>query len=274
MNWDHAVSWGRGVWVSVSDIGRVGQPEFAQFCERSTAAKKTVGVYVPVREQFENRSAKQNQESREIAPWKPSAQHTPKPKTTEKQPAAQSHRTAVQQSTPTAKMAETPAALDSALEATTSADARVPSAAADTEIINVGSASSTDGGVGLSGGAFGQSLSPITEQTAVGPGCSRTFSKPFPGACLCVIPCFYVRSPCFARVCSRWYSMFRYLVIFRLFLKCPQQSTYYCRFESSLRAGVCIIRCMLCRISVQLLCKNLYDYSSILGERGFYANGI
>ena len=27
MNWDHAVSWGRGVWVSVSDIFRVGQPE-------------------------------------------------------------------------------------------------------------------------------------------------------------------------------------------------------------------------------------------------------
>ena len=27
MNWDHAVSWGRGVWVSVSDIGRVGQTE-------------------------------------------------------------------------------------------------------------------------------------------------------------------------------------------------------------------------------------------------------
>ena len=24
MNWDHAVSWGRGVWVSVSDISRVG----------------------------------------------------------------------------------------------------------------------------------------------------------------------------------------------------------------------------------------------------------
>ena len=24
MNWDHAVSWGSGVWVSVSDIGRVG----------------------------------------------------------------------------------------------------------------------------------------------------------------------------------------------------------------------------------------------------------
>ena len=24
MNWDHAVNWGRGVWVSVSDIGRVG----------------------------------------------------------------------------------------------------------------------------------------------------------------------------------------------------------------------------------------------------------
>ena len=24
MNWDHAVSWGRGVWVSVSDIGRAG----------------------------------------------------------------------------------------------------------------------------------------------------------------------------------------------------------------------------------------------------------
>ena len=29
---------------------------------------------------------------------------------------------------------------------------------------------------------------------------------------------------------------------------------------------------MRCKISVQLLCKNLYDYSSILGERGFYAN--
>ena len=27
MNWDHAASWGRGVWLSVSDIGRVGQPE-------------------------------------------------------------------------------------------------------------------------------------------------------------------------------------------------------------------------------------------------------
>ena len=27
MNWDHAASWGRGVWVSVSDIGRVGQTE-------------------------------------------------------------------------------------------------------------------------------------------------------------------------------------------------------------------------------------------------------
>ena len=28
MNWDHAVSWGRGVWVlSASDIGRVGRPE-------------------------------------------------------------------------------------------------------------------------------------------------------------------------------------------------------------------------------------------------------
>ena len=24
MNWDHAVSWGRGVWVSVGNIGRVG----------------------------------------------------------------------------------------------------------------------------------------------------------------------------------------------------------------------------------------------------------
>ena len=27
MNWDHADSWGRGIWVSVSDIGRVGKPE-------------------------------------------------------------------------------------------------------------------------------------------------------------------------------------------------------------------------------------------------------
>ena len=126
-------------------------------------------------------------------------------------------------------MAETPAALDSALEATTAADSRVPSAAADIEIIDVGSASSKDG-VGLSGGALGQSLSPVTKQTAaaVEPGCSRTFSKPSPGACLCVFPCFffYVRYPCFARVCSRWYSVFRSLVIFGLFLKCPQQSTY------------------------------------------------
>ena len=30
---------------------------------------------------------------------------------------------------------------------------------------------------------------------------------------------------------------------------------------------------MLCTVSVQLLCKNLYDSSNILGERGFYANG-
>ena len=108
----------------------------------------------------------------------------------------------------------------------------------------------------------------------MGPRCSRTFSKPSPGACLCVIPCFfYVRSPCFARVCSRWYSVFRSFVIFRLFSKCPQKS-FFCRFESSLRAGVCIMCCMLCTISgVQLLCKRLYEYSSILGERGFYANG-
>ena len=151
----------------------------------------TVGVYVPVREQFENRSAKKNKESREIALWKPSAQHATKPKTTGKQHSStesqnSSHR-----------------------------DHR-----------RVGSASSTDGGVGLSGGALGQSLSPVTEQTTVGPGCSHTFSKPSPGACLCVIPCFYVRSPCFARVCSRWYSVFRSLVIFRLFSECPQQSTY------------------------------------------------
>ena len=27
MNWDHAINWGRGVWVSVSDVGRVDQPE-------------------------------------------------------------------------------------------------------------------------------------------------------------------------------------------------------------------------------------------------------
>ena len=65
-------------------------------------------------------------------------------------------------------MAETPAALDSALEATTAADARVPSAAADTEIIDVGIASSTEGGVVSSGGAFGQSLSPVAKQTPVG----------------------------------------------------------------------------------------------------------
>ena len=101
-------------------------------------------------------------------------------------------------------MAETAAALDSALEATTAADARVPLAAADTEIMDVGSASPPDGGVGLSDGALDQSLSPVTEQTPVGPGCSRTFSDRSPGACLCVIPYFYVHSPCFTRVCSRW----------------------------------------------------------------------
>ena len=119
-------------------------------------------------------------------------------------------------------MAVTPTALDRALEATMAADARVPSAAADTENMGVGNASSsTDGGVGLSGGALGQSLSPVTEQTPIGPGCSRIFSDRSPGACVCVTSCFYVRSPCFARVCSRWCSVFRSLV--RLFLKCPQQ---------------------------------------------------
>ena len=187
-------------------------------CNYYNTTINSVGVYVPAREQFENRSAKQNQKSREIAPWKPSAQHTPKPKTTGQQhisTESQNSSPAVQQSTPTAKMTETPAALDSALEATTAADARVPPAAADTEIIDVGSASSTDG-VGLSGGALGQSLSPVTEQTAVEPGGSRTFSKPSPGASLCVIPCFYVRSPCFARVCSRWFLGFRCLVIFEV----------------------------------------------------------
>ena len=40
---------------------------------------RKIRVYVRVREQIENLAAKQNQESREIAPWKPSAQHTPKP---------------------------------------------------------------------------------------------------------------------------------------------------------------------------------------------------
>ena len=165
-----------------------------------------VCVYVPVREQFENRSAKQNQESREISPWKPSAQHTPKPKTSGKQHSITESQTnsspAVQQSTPTAKMAETPAALDSALEATTAADVRVPSAAADTGIIDVESASSsTDGGVGLSGGPLGQSLSPVTEQTAVEPGCRRTFSNPSPGACLCVRYSLLLRS--LSLFCSR-----------------------------------------------------------------------
>ena len=71
------------------------------------------------------------------------------------------------------------------------ADARVPSAAADTETIGVGSASSsTDGGVGLSGGALGQSLSPVTEQTPVGPGCSRTFSDRSPGRACALLLAF------------------------------------------------------------------------------------
>ena len=57
------------------------------------------GVYVPVTETFENRSAKQNQESSAIAHWKPSAQHALKPaRQQESSAAASSHRTAVQQS--------------------------------------------------------------------------------------------------------------------------------------------------------------------------------
>ena len=41
MNWDLAVSWGRGGWVSVSDIGRVGQPELKQ-SPQATRGKKTL----------------------------------------------------------------------------------------------------------------------------------------------------------------------------------------------------------------------------------------
>ena len=41
MNWDLAVSWGRGVWVSVSDIGRVGQPELEQ-SPQATRGKTTL----------------------------------------------------------------------------------------------------------------------------------------------------------------------------------------------------------------------------------------
>ena len=41
MNWDLAVSWGRGVGVSVSDIGRVGQPELKQ-SPQATRGKKTL----------------------------------------------------------------------------------------------------------------------------------------------------------------------------------------------------------------------------------------
>ena len=36
MNWDHAVSWGRGVWVSVRDIGRVGQPKLKHIRREKT----------------------------------------------------------------------------------------------------------------------------------------------------------------------------------------------------------------------------------------------
>ena len=95
-----------------------------------TVHSAQIRVYVPAREQTENLAAKKNQESREIAPWKPSAQHTPKPQNPrqkESSTAAQSHRTAVQQSTPTAKMADTPAALDRALEATMSSPRGCPS---------------------------------------------------------------------------------------------------------------------------------------------------
>ena len=40
MNWDHAVSWGRRVSVSVSDIGRVGQPELKQSLQAIRGKKK------------------------------------------------------------------------------------------------------------------------------------------------------------------------------------------------------------------------------------------
>ena len=42
MNWDLAVSWGREVWVSVSDIGRIGQPELKQ----SPQATRGKNIYV------------------------------------------------------------------------------------------------------------------------------------------------------------------------------------------------------------------------------------
>ena len=40
MNWNHAVSRGREVWVSVSDIGRDGQPESKQSPHRPLEVKK------------------------------------------------------------------------------------------------------------------------------------------------------------------------------------------------------------------------------------------
>ena len=45
MNWDHAVSWGRGAWFSVSDIGRVGSGwptgnETIQFPQATRGKKK------------------------------------------------------------------------------------------------------------------------------------------------------------------------------------------------------------------------------------------
>ena len=52
MNWDHAVSWGRGVWVSVSDIGRVGQPELKQF-PQATRGKKNICCAVNLKENLE-----------------------------------------------------------------------------------------------------------------------------------------------------------------------------------------------------------------------------
>ena len=67
MNWDHAVSWGWGVWVSVSDIGRVGRYiqthnfEFwtAQRTDSAAAAAAAPGV-----ETKRNQRRSQNQPTR------------------------------------------------------------------------------------------------------------------------------------------------------------------------------------------------------------------
>ena len=70
MNWDHAVSWGWGVWVSVSDIGRVGRYiqthnfEFWTAQRTYSAAAAAAAAAAPGVETKRNKRRSQNQPTR------------------------------------------------------------------------------------------------------------------------------------------------------------------------------------------------------------------